>query len=169
MSMKNLLKHTAYGRAIFPADFKCLKPEETSLGIKYSFTFNPSDDYLPLPSESMNHAKMVHWFDTIKGVFEGLKGCGITVYLEWSQRGRLHFHGVLVITNKHKFYLHDINYLMGHGNIELDTIADPAIWDLYCRKNQESVYDYYAELNIMHLTNLYPISYPYNLHYHEVI
>lgn len=158
MSMKNSLKYSAFRRAVFPADFKCLKPEETSVGIKYSFTYNLSDDWLPFPDDTLNHAKMVQWFDSVKGILEGLKGCGVTMYPEFSQRGRLHFHALLVITSKHKFFLHDVNYLMGHGNFEMDTINDPQIWDLYCRKNQEDMYDYFAELKMDHLAGLYPIS-----------
>lgn len=156
MSLKKKLKTEAHG-AQFEDSFKCLKPEDTSVGIKYAFTYNLSDDWLPHESNLMNHSKIINFLDFVIDLMGQMEGSNMTLFPEFSRKARLHFHGVLVITDRVKFYLKDIPLLVAHGNIKLDTLDDPEMWDLYCRKNEDLMLDYFTQINIIHLS-YYPLS-----------
>lgn len=149
LSYKSAVRNNAFVQAQFPVDFKCPSPEGTAVGVKYTFTYNLNDMYNL--TQPLQHAKVIIFFDQVKDILHNLKGCGITMFPEFSKRGRLHFHGYLTIKNKVLFYAHDVNYLQLHGNYEIDYITDPLLWDLYIHKNAEMMDDYFATVNCTHL------------------
>lgn len=158
MSLKKIFKGSLTdGKAEFPKDFGMIAPEDAAIGVRYAFTWSPIDDILPPPHHVFNHTNMLYYFDQHKEIIEKLKGCGVTLYLEFSKKGRLHYHGYLIITDYVKFYLHDVNLLAYWGNMKLDNLSDPLLWDLYIHKNKDKIHDYFKDLKIDHLTGYYPL------------
>lgn len=153
MSLKKIFKESYTGRKEFPQDFKCPKPEDVMLGEAYAFTLNPAEQ----PYCLMTHAKVVQFYDELKECMLKMHGCEITMHPELSVKQRLHFHGYIKITDKMLFYFHDITVLNNYGNIDIEKINDPLIWDLYVYKNRDMMADYFTFINAKHL-HMYNIS-----------
>lgn len=147
MSLKKILHEVYTGKADFPADFKCPKPEDMSCGIPYAITLNPKDQ----PNNLMRHADVVNFYDDLREVLSNLEGCYFHLVPELSVRARLHFHGRIQIYDKMMFFFHDLHKLNVYGNICIEPITDPTIWDLYIYKNREMVGEWLSFINCSHL------------------
>jgi len=114
----------------------CIPPEE-NFGQNLTFTFNPSDSIeWQNKGPTSNHLK--DWIEKYHKVFDKCSSAVIECRPELSKLGRMHWHGSIKIVSQ-MFYLKDIHLLKLNGTFEIDTISDPMIWDLYCRKQQETM------------------------------
>jgi len=119
---------------------QCIKPEDNLRGGTYTFTFNPEDQPDITICESFKE-----WWSVIHSVMNQLKGAKVRMWLELSQKGRWHFHGLIKIYNPLKFYLYDIHKLNEEGHYEIDTYDGYdgfAYWLQYCVKQQSLVEEY---------------------------
>lgn len=122
---------------------KLPSPEEVLLDVPYTFTFNPSNAY-----QRWNHEDrlklMQNWMILVFSVIPAkIKG-----KIEISRMGRIHFHGTITFPsttphtgcsayeNVSNFYVDHVGNLTDKGAVEIDTIADPKVWDEYCCKSQ---------------------------------
>lgn len=125
-----------------------LSIEDIMSGIKYTFNFNPNDDFQYWhDNERVDKLlKMAqYWLDDIDAIIE--------MNMEVSPLGRLHFHGTIkwglapngadgLPTVAHaptallSFYLHTLPRLMKKGTLKIGIIQDAAIWETYCTKQK---------------------------------
>jgi len=112
--------------------YSCLSPEEMVTNRKYTFTFNPSNDGQYFNAENR--------IDLVKKQMETLLvrlSAEITVRMEVSKMGRLHWHGTIKFPydkNIADFFILQIHMLQSKGTYEIDNIAKPSDWQEYCNK-----------------------------------
>lgn len=155
MSLKDKFKRSA-GVPVFPKESKLIKPEHAAHGSWYAFTYNPAEQ----PPEHYRKTLFYDWFQEQVNIFHGLKGCTFRLYPEFSQKGRLHFHGILMIDDFPKFFMHDMPYWHVHGNIDIDTMDDMPTWLLYCMKNKEHYENYVTDMFPLRNGRTFIHSYP---------
>lgn len=125
---------------------KCIAPEELEVGVMYSFSFNPEEQF-PL------HGAVVRFKEFKEKISQlllkaipsqiGTYDC----YIEVSKKGRLHLHGTIIVHDKFRFFLHSIIILQNNGCYEIDTISDTDKWNEYCWKNWNMFIDNIPSLN----------------------
>lgn len=133
-----------------PPFIELLKPDQW-----LSFTYNPCDahQFYGKPGrtvlivkhiESLLKAKLPYW-------------CRYEVYPEYSFNGksvnmskgpRLHYHGIIQITDL--IYLYELGYneLQQQGVFEIDTIDDIDVWMRYCKKSETVIKPLCKQLKI---------------------
>lgn len=117
---------------------KLVKPEDVVETVEYAFTLNPGDQ----PNQSgLGVNEFKRWFTAQRISILNILGnyANIDLYPEISSKGRIHFHGFLTIKDIFNFYYKCVPRLMVHYSIEMDTIADRAVWKTYCTKQEEFV------------------------------
>ena len=60
----------------------------------------------------------------------------VSLYPEISKTGRLHYHGTIKLVDSFEFYIHIIPLIKEVANMDIDTIADPEIWEQYYTKDR---------------------------------
>jgi len=117
-----------------------LSIEHISPAVFYSFTISPANEH-----QYFNEEERVDKFRKYmkSHMLNRLKDNTFRFHIEVSPAGRLHLHGKFkfkdIASIKH-FYLMDINYLMNHNQIEIDTISDMDKWESYMTK--QSMYQF---------------------------
>lgn len=132
MNKKNPEYHTKH---------KGIKMELYKLNEYYAITISPVDERIHL-RKVPNEIKMYEYYQAQYRDIEivlshKLFGCKIELYPELSPTGRLHFHGIVRITDIFKFMYHDLHRISELGCYEVDTIEGDdgmAKWLLYCTK-----------------------------------
>lgn len=116
--------------------FKFIKYEECEEGVDYAITLNPEDTYQYWDIEQrMDAFNKYH-----KGYLGKLTASSIdnifimSLRIEVSPNGRLHYHGILKILNKKHFYLYTIHKLQKIYAYKIDTINKPDVWETYYNK-----------------------------------
>lgn len=113
------------------AKCKFVKPEDVVEGTEYSFTYNPEHQ----PSRKgieVNGFKV--WWQAQKTLIGSYAYCDIVLYPEISSLGRWHFHGTISIRDTIPFYHDTVPRMAFNASIEMDTIQDESIWDVYYSK-----------------------------------
>lgn len=121
-----------------------ISPELAKVNTKYAFTLNPCDEFQHMPTFGglhVNRLKLVR--DNVLAFFEkNIRFCAFFLNVEVSRLGRVHYHGVLQILLPLEFYLYDIPLLLKRFQIEIDTISETKVseiypsWDAYCTKQR---------------------------------
>ncbi|AXH73544.1 MAG: putative replicase [Cressdnaviricota sp.] len=133
-------------------------PEEIHLKTKYTFNFNPSDEYQYFGKE--DRLKMfTNWSNTY--VFNTF--CAkLEVYLEISRLGRLHYHGTIEFDNVldiREFFIDKLHSITLKGTLEIDTITDLNIWMTYCTKSKHVISYSYKSSPFRRLTSQQMVMY----------
>lgn len=125
-----------------------LKIEDIKVDVKYTFNFNPNDDFQYWHATDRIdklHKMAQYWLDDIDAIIE--------MQMEVSPLGRLHFHGTIkwgLVANAPlsapasqsgpsallSFYLFTLPKLVTKGTLKIGNITDEAIWDTYCHKQK---------------------------------
>lgn len=145
--LKKIFRESYEGRVEFPKELKCPKPEDITELRFYAFTLNPKDQ----PFNLLRHADIVAFFDDVRLLISKMHGCELKLVVEASKKGRLHFHGLIGITNKMWFFFHDIHTLNNYGNFDIEPITEPFMWDLYIYKNRDMMSEWLTAVNCSHL------------------
>lgn len=109
----------------------------------YAFTYNPIDQ--PRLEDPLG---ISDWYSSMKYLFQKLKYARVYLYTEVSKTGRWHFHGFIIIKNRLKFQVFDIQNLMPYGTScikVIPTTDDYANWLAYCHKQQNEMNDLLTE------------------------
>lgn len=121
-------------------DVSILKPEEIELKTQYTITINIADLHGQF---DIDHSKL---YGFVQRYMRGIPGLDFRMYLEYSKKGRLHLHGI-VMFNKEvavmQFY-ENLMEMLSKASIEVDTIKDMQTWSEYLVK-QESYMKLYCE------------------------
>lgn len=107
--------------------------EDAEENLLYSFSYNPQFQ----PSDYQGNVN--NWWNTQVKLIGKLKGCEVSMTMELSKLGRLHFHGTLTIITLWKFYYNDVPMLMKEGTFEIDTIKSIDDWNAYVDKNKNEM------------------------------
>lgn len=117
-----------------------MKLENIPVDVPLSFTFNPSDKYQYFGKDG----RMCLVTKRLMKVFNQMKYWSkFWVIPEYSFNGqsskmgsgpRLHYHGVIWITDLDYFLELGYTYLKDVGMFEIDTIEDQSVWEEYCLK-----------------------------------
>lgn len=152
---------------------KGLKLENICIGSTYAITINPKEQPLYVHSFGDNPKRdTTMWYrDKYAEYMKYKEGLNMSLYLEASPTGRLHFHGTIIIKNI-SMYVQFLKELELLNNYEIDTIAsNPAsaggcphpldskdcdcdertgeqIWYEYCTK-QWAIWEPYFDGNII--------------------
>nr|UOF76863.1 rep protein [Cressdnaviricota sp.]UOF79567.1 rep protein [Cressdnaviricota sp.] len=133
--MKNLFKKAVGVRMKYPTEMKVPAPEELSIGNWYAFTLNPNDLY---QITSFDQDSVNNFNEDMRHLFSGISSSThFLVWLEFSKKGRFHWHGIIRVNDPIDFYLLDLPHLIAYSNIDLDTIRDMPEWLMYCQKNRQ--------------------------------
>lgn len=124
--------------------YSCIKPENMSIGVRYSFSINPEKQ----PSDMKSINNIVEWYNYITKQLALLKYCSVVVALEISCNGRLHYHGYITIENIIDFFYEDIKRLQLIGAYEIDTVEDVVKWDKYINKLEKLMEQWCKKHNI---------------------
>lgn len=136
MNLKNIVKiESGYEEDLELSHFAVPKPEDIELDKWYSFTLSPKDEFAPsdISGNFVSYSK--DWQRRI----ENIHSADIKMYVEYSQAGRLHFHGLIMIKRPVLFYMKDLKILRSYGDTHIKGFKvndGPQNWDLYCRKLQ---------------------------------
>jgi len=125
-----------------------IPPEEVIIDQYLSFSFNPADqpDFVKFYNIGLND--LYKWSRQISDILSSLKYAKIDVLMECSKMGRLHYHGVILISDPIRFCINDIKKLKLYGTFEIDKIKDLTVWLKYCTK-QRSLMEKYTTFNQM--------------------
>lgn len=144
--MPNVKSQFKYGRTESNNGSTFVKPEECSTHTFYTFTFNPESQ----PKTAIVNS-IAEWFKEQLDFICRRRYSKYRLYMEISRKGRLHFHGVMLVTDVFKFYYYDVPDLMSFGHCEMDTINGPLgmeYWLAYCTKQHHMIQDFlYDEIN----------------------
>lgn len=115
-----------------PDAHQCIRVEQIEVGKEYTFSINPergvvSFDALTTEREVLNVIK-----DT--RIIANKMVNKYYLITELSSKGRVHFHGVVNITNRYKFIMHDLPLWRKFGTYEVDVISNHDIWYTYMTK-----------------------------------
>lgn len=114
---------------------KAIKPEQCVVGQRYAFSFNPLDQPKFVQFHKVTLTTYTDWQNGVRKHLS-FKHAKVNVFMEISSKGRLHYHGFIIIQNIVKFYLHDLPRLRMEGSYEIDTISDLPIWHEYLVKQK---------------------------------
>lgn len=128
--------------------YQCVKPEECHMDKLYSFSYNPEEQPLFEKFYKMKLNNLRDWSNQQRQILSSLRYCTVDVVQEISSKGRLHYHGYIMITDIVRFYLHDLAKLRHYGTYEIDHITDEDVWRTYVYK-QERFMKQYCETNEM--------------------
>lgn len=117
-----------------------IKLELIKLNTNYSFSFNPKPLLCGDDSEKYIKKTLLNLHELLRK----MDYCNITLFLESSPLGRLHFHGTIAIRKVAQFALHDMPRLIEAGTFEIDNIENENIWNDYCAK-QKHIWKCYIE------------------------
>lgn len=115
-----------------------LSSEDVTELKNYPLTINPYDQY----EEDENRFNMVS--AQVYQFLKNFKYCTFILFPEISQRGRIHYHGTIVIKNKLQFYLHEAFKLSmwchvkmtTFERIDTETETKYKSWQEYIEKNK---------------------------------
>lgn len=117
------------------APYKCVAPELVDTNIHYTLSISPCDEwqyYNAVNAEQRYANFFKHASHFILNVM--LPVCDVEVFIETSEAGRLHMHGIIKIKDIFTFFLMVIPKLRSYGTYEIDTIKDSSQWDIYKHK-----------------------------------
>lgn len=114
-----------------------LKVEETNNNCTYAITYNPQSQ----PDHGLPTG-FLDWWGEQEDLFKRLRGCKVRLYAEPSKTGRIHFHGLIKITNRVSFAIHDVPKLKYHGSTVIKLIEQHEEWLAYCLKVQNDFQDW---------------------------
>lgn len=123
------------------AKHSVVAPELIAEGKEYTFSYNP--ELQPSPNVTIEE-----WFEFVMTTFNKCENCNITAVPELSSKGRLHYHGIIKIKCKYKFFLVDLQDLMYKGTLEIDHMNDPTVWRTYMYKGHNYMRELMNSLTI---------------------
>lgn len=123
-----------------------LHPEKVIKDIEYAVTFSPNDQAQHFGEKYSREDKFydgfVNWFN------ENIRFCHLTLNLEISSKGRLHWHGILKVKDVARFYMYDVPEILLKNTFVVKEIREALegseyeSWDAYCHKQQPLFPDY---------------------------
>lgn len=129
-----------------------LKMEDIKLSTCYAVTLSPPDNRglvsrriwnIQTPTKILEEN-----IDKHVQIFKSLKYCELELNPELSPKGRLHYHGVIIIKDVLNFYYHDLHILNETMSYEIDTLSEDAEgllkYTSYCVK-QRPIFEAYAK------------------------
>lgn len=137
----------------FHAKHKAPKLETLEKGGFYAITLSPEDIRDKETYKVPNNIQVLEDFRTkyrdIENILKTkLGGSYVELYPEFSPTGRLHFHGVINITDLFTFSYHDLFIFQKLGMYEIDTMDDIPKWTLYMGKQAHIFKPICDKLNI---------------------
>lgn len=121
---------------------KSLKYETVHLETDYAITLNIPD---LKGSIRLDHHTYIM---LLRKKFAPIPGLSYRLYPEYSQTGRLHYHGIVRFnTIIAKNYWYEMIYKLD-CNFKFDTIADPETWDTYITKQYEHMKPFFDKLKL---------------------
>lgn len=135
-------------RLSFEDKHKTIPPEEIEKGRGYTFNFNPEDQPSRDGSGVFKRNTFCEFDERVKKVLSRCGNATIKAVWEISRKGRWHLHGTIKIHNVIEFYINDLQRLMFHGTLEIDTISDISKWETYCYK-QKTLMEPYCDIHDM--------------------
>lgn len=114
-----------------------MAPEDIEPLREYTFTLNPDDDhqYWAYPDRiDMVKEWGIHVIDKLSAQ--------ISLYIEISRLGRLHFHGTIKWNGSKQvlaFYCNELHDVLKHGQIEIGNIDSLSEWSEYCQKSKHII------------------------------
>lgn len=123
-------------RQNYNPQFSSIKAECVVKGRDYAFTISPKQQYDDMDKDGEFRVKdRIRCFGHYsKKHLTRLKGSVYKLYLETSPLGRLHWHGILRITDVKEWLLRDIITLQALGSFCIKEIDDPDAWERYYLK-----------------------------------
>lgn len=109
-----------------------IAPEEVNPSATYTFTISPREQYTNgstntiLKQHLQNILSIINKLGTHKDYY-------FKLYPELSKTGRLHYHGIIRISNPFNFFL-NLQKVIDDCTMEIDTIEDPDVWTQYTQK-----------------------------------
>lgn len=111
-----------------------IKFEDLILHKNYAISFNPESQ----PGiEAKNIMPWLHHL--FKGMNGYVEGCYMILHPEYSQLGRLHFHGIVTI-NDYVLWAQTLRKLILLGTVHITEIKTIPEWSIYCEK-QKSIFE----------------------------
>lgn len=137
--------HNAPSNGYYKPSNPIIPVDKVLLNTLYAFTLAPSNakQYF----SNLHRIKMVSI--DMASLIISIKA-NISVFLELSSHGRLHWHGYILFPDKESirdFYGFVIPVLLDNNQIEIDSIEDPEIWDSYIQKQHDIMQIYLDNLN----------------------
>jgi len=113
---------------------KLPSPEDVIPCEDYTLTLNPCDELQCFKSNIIHRLNDFRMHQSTHLLCLVAPYAKYNLYIEISKRGRLHMHGTISITDVLGFYMKAIPALLSQYSLEIDTITDRKVWDIYCMK-----------------------------------
>lgn len=120
---------------------KFIKMEDIVLDTPYAITVNMSDKVLK-KQEFISDYKVYN--QCLDKLYSGILGLSLQFFPEFSQKGRLHIHGIVIFKNVlsvARFY-QLLPQLIHVSDVKIDTINDIEVWKVYLWKQKHIMYPY---------------------------
>lgn len=110
-----------------------LNYEDVQEGKLYAFSFNPMDKWQYDHVKGQFRLRTKSFLDDAQRLFF-FAGASTRTWVEVSKKGRLHYHGVILIHDKSLFYVYDLTGLEKSGALCIKEIDNEDKWYEYCQK-----------------------------------